>query len=96
MSTDPDIRAVETGEEYYHVRFRNPDRFTDIRTPEWAEHVAEAVCSGSVVRTGRVDPERRDGETDDWQVQSVLIPVDIERGEARSRATEIVESIAAE
>jgi len=38
----PDItpEAVEAGEDYYHVRYRDPDQFNEVRTPDWAEKPA--------------------------------------------------------
>lgn len=67
---DASPNDVEKSDDYYHVRFRDPDQFDDIRTPDWAESPADSVASGSEVRTGHED----DG--DDWKIQSVLIPTD--------------------
>jgi hypothetical protein len=68
MARVPKPKLVELKGEYYHVRFRDPDEFSEIRTPEWAQEAAAEIANGSKVRT-----ERRKG-SDDWVVQSVLIP----------------------
>ncbi|WP_313695569.1 hypothetical protein [Halorarum halobium] len=89
MSESPSARAIERTDDYYHVRFRDPDEFDAIRTPDWAEEPAGSVVEGSEVRTGH--PE----EGDDWVVQAVLVPTDgvQDDDEARERAEEIVEKI---
>lgn len=87
MAETPDIDAVETEDEYTHVRFRNPDRYDEIRTPDWAEQPAESVSEGSEVRTGKVDGD------DDWEVTSVLIEKHVGEDKANAQAREIVEKI---
>ncbi|KTG13378.1 hypothetical protein [Haloferax profundi] len=87
MTSIPEPKAVEREEEYYHVRFRDPDEFSEIRTPEWASDVADDVETGSKVRTGR----RK--ESDDWVVQSVLVPEETGKSNARSQARKIIEKI---
>ncbi|MFC4245782.1 hypothetical protein ACFOZ7_01980 [Natribaculum luteum] len=82
-----DVQKLETEDQYHHVRFRAPDRFDEIRTPDWAKNAAESVSEGSEVRTGKV----KDG--DDWEVESVLIPKEVDEDEARSDAKQIVEKI---
>ncbi|MCH7661595.1 MAG: hypothetical protein IH933_13800 [Euryarchaeota archaeon] len=86
MAEIPDIQAVETAEEYIHVRFRDPDEFEEIRTPDWAAEVAQSVSDGSEVRTG-------DMGNDDWQVQSVLIQKNAGEEKAKEQAREITEKI---
>jgi hypothetical protein len=83
------IDAVEASENYYHVRYRDPDGFEQIRTPDWAADAAGSVVAGAEVRTG---DERGD---DDWVVQSVLVPRDAVAGEseAREAAQRVVEKI---
>ena len=85
MATD--VQAVDTEEEYIHVRFRDPDEFDTIRTPDWAENAASSVSEGAEVRTGK----QRDG--DDWEVQAVLIKKSVGEEKAREQAREIVEKI---
>jgi hypothetical protein len=87
MAPLPDVQAVETEGEYIHVRFRDPDEFDEIRTPDWAANAAGSVSEGAEVRTGR----RRGG--DDWFVQSVLVEKHVGEEEARVQAEEIVEKI---
>lgn len=85
------VETVEEGDDYYHVRYRNPDEFDEIRTPDWAREPAESVCEGSKVRTGH----QSGGGEDDWEIQSVLIPVDAvsDPDEAAEKAKRIVEKI---
>jgi hypothetical protein len=84
------VEMVETGDDYYHVRYRNPDDFDEIRTPDWARNPAESVCEGSEVRTGH-----ESSDEGDWEVQSVLVPVDAVADEegAAEKAVQIVEKI---
>ena len=87
MSTVPKPKLVELEGEYYHVRFRDPEEFSEIRTPAWAERAAGDVSPGSKVRTGH-----RTG-SDEWGVQSVLIPQEQGKSRARSQAKQIVEKL---
>lgn len=87
MADTPDIEMVDTEDEYIHVRFRDPDRYDDIRTPDWADNPAESVSEGSEVRTGKLEGE------DDWEVTSVLIKKSVGEEKAREQAREIVEKI---
>ena len=87
MADVPNVQAVETEDEFVHVRFRDPDEFSDIRTPDWAADVARSVSEGSEVRTGK----REDG--DDWEVQSVLIKKSVGEDKAKEQAEEIIEKI---
>ena len=90
MTRVPKPKRVELEGEYYHVRFRDPGDFSEIRTPKWARGVARDVVDGSKVRTGR-----RSG-SDEWVVQSVLVPEDEGERRARSAAQRIVEKIEGE
>lgn len=87
MGETPDIESVETDEDYVHVRFRDPDQFDEIRTPDWAEEPAGSIAEGSEVRTGKEEDD------DDWLVQSVLIPAAHDEDDARDEAKRIVEKI---
>ena len=87
MGDVPSAELVETEDEYVHVRFRDPDRYDEIRTPDWAEQPAESVSSGSKVRTGTVEGE------DDWEVTSVLIKKTVGEEKAAEQARDIVEKI---
>lgn len=78
---------VERGDEYIHVRFRDPNAFEMIRTPDWAAHAAQDIAPGAEVRTGRVHGS---GE---WQTESVLIPKPVDRQTAVRLATQIVDKI---
>lgn len=60
------VDSVEIDDEYIHVRFRDPDDFDDIRTPDWAEDPAHFVSEGSEVRMGQAE------KSDDWKEESVL------------------------
>lgn len=87
MTGIPEINAVETDDDYIHVQFRDPDRFEEIRTPDWAENPARSVSEGSEVRTGR------ESDSDDWRVESVLIKKSVGEEKAKEQAREIVEKI---
>jgi hypothetical protein len=87
MTDTPDTNMVETEDDYIHVRFRDPDRYDEIRTPDWAEQPAESVSEGSEVRTGKVEGE------DDWEVTSVLIEKHVGEDKATEQAREIVDKI---
>ncbi|MBX0293504.1 hypothetical protein [Haloarcula nitratireducens] len=79
--------AVETEDEYIHVQFRDPDRFDEIRTPDWAENPAQSVSEGSEVRMGRNE------ETDDWVVEAVLLKKSVGEEKATEEARQTVEKI---
>lgn len=83
----PRAKSVDLEEDYYHVRFRDPGDFDQIRTPEWATAAASDVAEGAKVRMGK----RRGG--DDWVVQSVLVPKRLGKAAARDSAGEILEKI---
>jgi hypothetical protein len=87
MSETPEGEIVEETDDYVHVRFRDPDDFETIRTPDWAENAASDVAEGAEVRTGKLE----DG--DNWLVESVLIPAGTDHDEAETRAEEIVGKI---
>lgn len=81
------INKVETEDDYTHVRFRDPDQFDEIKTPDWAEKPAHSVSEGSEVRMGR------ESGSDDWKVESVLIEKHVGESKAKEQASEIVEKI---
>ncbi|RKD93605.1 hypothetical protein [Halopiger aswanensis] len=87
MADTPSVNKVETEDDYIHVRFRDPDEYDEIRTPDWAEDPAESVSEGSEVRTGKVEGE------DDWEVTSVLIEKHVGEDKAEEQAEQIVEKI---
>ena len=87
MPEIPDPKSVETEDEYIHVRYRDPDVFETIRTPEWADRVSDSVSEGSEVRTGKQK------DSDDWEVQSVLIDKHVGEQKAREQADEIIRKI---
>ena len=49
----PEPLKVEAEDEYFHVRFNDPDRYDTIRTPDWADNVSDSVIEGSEVRMGK-------------------------------------------
>ncbi len=83
----PQIEKVETEDEYIHVRFRDASNYDKIRTPDWAQDVAESVSEGAEVRTGK-----KKG-SDDWEVQAVLIKKSVGEAKAQEQARKIVEKI---
>ncbi|MDS0260855.1 hypothetical protein NDI56_15730 [Haloarcula sp. S1CR25-12] len=80
-------QKVEQGDEYVHVRFRDPDAFETIRTPDWAAHAAQDIAPGAEVRTGKL---KGSGE---WHTESVLIPTPVDRQTAVQLANRIVRKI---
>lgn len=60
------IKKVAREGDFISVRFREPSRFSTIRTPGWAARVAQTESKGAKVRTGRTS-------AGNWLVQSVLI-----------------------
>lgn len=87
MGQTPSVQKVETEDDYIHVRFRDPDRYETIRTPDWAEEPAHSVSEGSQVRTGKIEGN------DDWEVTSVLIKKNVGEEKAEEQAKEIVDKI---
>lgn len=83
----PSASKVETEDDYIHVRFRDPDQFDEIRTPDWAENPAHSVSEGSEVRMGQTEG------SDDWKVESVLIKKSVGEDKAEGQASEIVDKI---
>ena len=81
------VNKVETEEDYIHVRFRDPDQFDEIRTPDWAENPAQSVSKGREVRMGQEEG------SDDWKVESVLIKKSVGEDKAEEQAKEIVDKI---
>ncbi|MDS0295425.1 hypothetical protein [Halogeometricum luteum] len=88
MTDEPNVETVEAGDDYYHVRFRDPDDFDDVRTPDWAENAAESVSEGAEVRMGQ-----KEG-SNDWVVQSVLVKKSVGKEKAVEQAEEIRAEIA--
>lgn len=79
--------AIETDGDAVCVRYRDPDVFETIHTPEWAETASNSVVEGSELRMGkRVD-------STDWEPQSVRIPEPTDIEEARRKADEILQRI---
>ena len=87
MAPIPDPVSVTTEDEYVHVRYRDPDEFDTIRTPDWADRVSDSVSTGSEVRMG----QRKD--SDEWVVQSVLIEKPVGDATAREQADDIISKI---
>lgn len=38
MAQTPAVNKIETEDDYIHVRFRDPDHYDEIRTPDWAKN----------------------------------------------------------
>ncbi|MFD1600287.1 hypothetical protein [Halobellus rarus] len=87
MPRIPEVKSITTEDEYIHVRYRDPDQFDQIRTPDWADRVSDSVSKGSEVRMGKRDAP------DDWVVQSVLIQKNVGEQKAREQADEIIREI---
>lgn len=82
---------AETTDDYYHVRFNDPDEYDTIRTPDWAANAASSVADGAEVRTGHEEG----GDDSEWDIQSVLVPTDAasDEDDATAQAEQIVEKI---
>jgi len=63
-------KAVYAGERFLIVDFRAPAQFEQIRTPDWAQRVADSSAPGTLVRMGMT-------KAGNWMVQSVLVPVEL-------------------
>ena len=87
MADPPEINAVEPEADYIHVQFRDPDRFEEIRTPDWAANAAQSVSDGAKVRTGNLE------DSDDWLVETVLLTKSVGEDTAKEQAWKIVEKI---
>ena len=87
MTDTSDINGVEIEDDYIHVQFQDPDHFEEIRTPDWAANAAQSVSDGAEVRTGKRE------NSDDWEVEAVLIKKSVGEDKAREQAVEIVEKI---
>jgi len=78
---------VDKKGKYYHIRFRQPHRFTKIRIPNWAERVANSVSKNAQVKMGKT-------KAGNWLVQSVMITLKYHDGwDARRLAKKVVEKI---
>ena len=87
MTDTSDINGVETEDDYIHVQFQDPDQFEEIRTPDWAANAAQSVSDGAEVRTGKHE------NSDDWEVETVLVKTSVGEDKAKDQAVEIVEKI---
>jgi len=83
----PAVESIDQTDDFVHVRFRDPDAFDEIRTPDWAANVGESVVDGAEVRMGD------ENGNEDWEVQSVLIPTPVDVDTAEKQAAEIVSKI---
>lgn len=77
---------VDVTANYYRCRQRDPNRFAELRYPDWARRIADKDIKGAKVITGRLKKKVRvKGKLKYvWRVQSVLIPR--KRGMNRERA----------
>jgi hypothetical protein len=87
MSDIPSPETIEEGDEYVHVRYRDPDDFETIRTPDWADDVSDSVVEDSEVRMGQLE------DSDEWEPQAVLVPKETDEATAREQADEILRKI---
>ncbi len=75
---------IDVGDEYYHIRQRDPDRYSKVRIPDWAEEVAESISKNAQVKMGKLKGK------DEWEVQSVLITTDYH---SKEQAEELADRI---
>lgn len=81
MKVQPGPAQVDIGEDFYHVRQRNPQKFDRIRIPDWVNKPAQSISKGSQVKMGK------SRWSDNWYVQSVLI-------EKNGKDTDVARSLA--
>ena len=81
------IQRVDLEDQYYHVRFNNPDKYDTIRTPDWADRVSDSISKGSEVRMGKLK------DSDDWEVQSILIRREVGKEKSREQAKRIMNKL---
>lgn len=88
MRMAPKVKKVTKEGDFYHVRYRQPGRFSKIRTPDWASNVADSVSKGAEVRMGMTS-------AGNWYPQGILIETTGVRGKnhARSLASRIRKKI---
>lgn len=79
--------TVETEGDYVYIRYRDPEEFETVKTPEWARKASESVVSGSELRVGKRP------DTDHWIPVEVLIPEPVDPADARRQANEILQRI---
>lgn len=84
----PSIKKTKKEGDVIAVRFRPPSQFERIRTPAWAQNVAESVSEGAQVTTGRTP-------AGNWLTQSVRIEAGFgkDRNDARRLARQIVRKV---
>ena len=87
MSQMREPSTVESKGDYVCVRYRDPEEFETLRTPEWARKAAESVAAGSEIWVGKR------ADTDNWVPQEVRIPEPVDATDARRRADEILQRI---
>lgn len=92
MVNQSDIEVVETTEDHYRFRFRDPERFDELtESPDWAQEAADTISRGASVQMGRLP------DSDSLQVESVEVPrkPNLGQEEAKNVAEKIVEKIQA-
>lgn len=87
MPRIPQPSTVEPDGNYVCVRYRDPEEFETVQSPEWARKAAESVIDGSELRVGK-----RAGD-ENWIPQEVLIPEPVDTTDARRKANEILQRI---
>lgn len=73
------IKKVTREGDLYHVRYRPPSQFEKIRTPDWAQNVAESVSKGGKIRMGQTPAGT-------WLIQSILIAPKGVRGKNHAKS----------
>lgn len=79
------VESVDRDDDQYRVKFRDAETFDELVSPDWAQELAEQAVAGTDVRMGQDD-------SDDWLVQSVLVPNDTvdSDDDASRKALEVV------
>lgn len=90
MVDQSDMEAVETADDRYRFRLRDPDQFDELtEAPQWAQEAAETVSEGAMVQMGRLP------DSDSLQIESVAVQQkpNLGQAEAKDVAAKIVEKI---
>lgn len=87
MPRFPQPSTIEINDDYVCVRYRDPEEFETLRTPEWARKAAESVADGSELRVGKP------AKGENWIPQEVRFPEPVDTTDARRKADEILQRI---
>ena len=85
-------KSIDLRQDFWHVRFRDPNDFEDFRAPKWARVVGDAVAEAHGLPTG-VIVTLGITTAGNWLIQKVMLPAEYTRGEALRMAEVIQDQI---